>query len=53
MKALIYLICALFIVAAMVKCSKTEVLPPEIDQPISVSITLDSVGPTSNEVRVR
>lgn len=52
---LIYLICALFFVTMIVKCSKTDNPPifKEIDQPISVSVTLDSVGATSTEVRVR
>jgi hypothetical protein len=53
MKALIYLICTLFILAMLVKCSKQDSIPQDVDQPVSVSVTIDSVGATSNEVRVR
>lgn len=52
MKNLIYFVCAVLIITALVKCTKTD-SHDEIEQPISVSITLDSVGPTSTEVRVR
>ncbi len=53
MKNLIYFVCAVLIITVLVKCTKTNSKPEEIEQPISVSITLDSVGPTSTEVRVR
>lgn len=53
MKALTYLIFILFIVTIIVTCSKTNCPDEVFDQPISVSVTIDSVGPTSTEVRVR
>jgi len=53
MKSLIYFVCAVLVITALITCSKTDSKPQEIEQPISVSITLDSVGPTSSEVRVR
>lgn len=52
MKSLIYLFCAVLFITAIVKCTKTD-SPQYIEQPVSVSITLDSVGATSTEVRVR